>query len=131
MREFQAKKKMRRVLYSTGSLLALLALIGLMTQATWHVYQKEEESKQNKIEAEKQLADLEARQSVLNNTINDLQTPEGQDQAIRDKFQVAKPGEQVVVIVSATTSVAASTSDASALQKIWNGVVGIFENKKK
>lgn len=42
---------------------------------------------------------LEARRTILENDLKALQTPRGQEAAIREAFGVAKPGEEVIVLV--------------------------------
>lgn len=99
MKEYQRKKKIRRFLYSRLALCILLALILLIGRATWSVYKKEQGSGQNLHRATAELAALEAREKNLTEKIRRLKTPEGVEAEIREQFQVAKPGERMVVVV--------------------------------
>lgn len=99
MREYQRKRKIKRFLYSPLMLLALLALIALMGKATWGVYLKEKQSRMSLDRAAATLSSLEAREQRLTEKIERLKTLEGVEAEIREQFQVAKPGERMVVIV--------------------------------
>lgn len=103
MKEYQRKKKIRRFLYSRLALCVLLALILLIGKATWSVHNKERESAKNLHRATEELAALEARQTSLTEKIERLKTPEGVEAEIREQFQVAKPGERMVVVVEDKT----------------------------
>lgn len=99
MREYQRKKKIRQILYSRAALAALLLLIALLSRATWGVYEKERESRKYLERAETELAALAARENLLQDDITRLKTREGIETEIREQFQVAKPGERMVVLV--------------------------------
>lgn len=99
MREYQRKRKIRQALYSRPALAALLLLIALMGKATWGVYEKERESRKQLQLVEAELRALAAREDLLQDDITRLKTPEGIETEIREQFQVAKPGERMVVLV--------------------------------
>lgn len=99
MKEFQRKRKIRRLLYSRLSLLILFILIALVAKGTWNVYTKERDSRKQLERVEEELAALEARDAALQNKIDRLKTSEGIEAEIREQFQVTKPGERMVVIV--------------------------------
>lgn len=98
MREYKRKAKIRRFIYSPIALFVLILLIAFMGKATWSVYTKEKESRKNLINATAELAALEARKDNITKQIERLKTPEGVEAEIRGQFQVAKPGERMVVI---------------------------------
>ena len=99
MKDFKRKRKIRKLLYSKGVIAALLVLLVLLGKATWSVYSKEKESRRNLGRVENELAALQAREKSLRSDIEYLQTPEGVETEIREQFQVAKPGERMVVLV--------------------------------
>jgi len=66
--------------------------------------------------AKRQYLVLEARRQTLEANLAMLQTTHGQDAAIRTAFGVARPGEEVIVVVPAATT--APTSTPSWWQKI-------------
>jgi hypothetical protein len=52
---------------------------------------------------------LSSREALLTKHINDLNSARGQDAAIRTAFDVARPGEEVIVVVP-PTNIEATTS---------------------
>jgi cell division protein FtsB len=63
------------------------------------IARKEEIARHAVKDTEAQLAALQARQSVLQQNLNDLNTPRGQEAVLRQTYGVAKPGEQVIIVV--------------------------------
>jgi cell division protein FtsB len=61
---------------------------------------------------------LENRREVLEANLAAIETPRGQDSAIRTAFGVARPGEEVIVVVSPTAP--ATTTEPSWWQKIMD-----------
>ncbi|HEY4508621.1 MAG TPA: septum formation initiator family protein [Candidatus Paceibacterota bacterium] len=87
------------MLYSRTVLAALLLFIVLISKAAWDMYGKERESQRQLEAVENELAALVARENLLQDDLTRLRTPEGIEAEIRAQFQVAKPGEQMVVLV--------------------------------
>lgn len=100
MRDFQRKRKIRKVLYSKGVLFLLLLLLLFIGKATWNLYAKERESRANLTRVEAELQNLNLREARLRGDIARLEGPEGIETEIREQFQVAKPGERMVVLVN-------------------------------
>ncbi len=99
MREFQEKKRFRKYLYSKVAVVILIILVAFFSRAAWGVYLKEQASSANALRSASELKKLEDRQEVLNGEIGSLSTDEGVEEAIRAKYGVSKPGEQMIVIV--------------------------------
>ncbi len=99
MKDFERKRKIRKTLYSRGVLLGLLLVLIVVSKATFSLYTKERESQKNLSLAEANLSTLSLREARLQSDIARLKTSEGIDAEIRSQFQVAKPGEKMVVLV--------------------------------
>ena len=56
-----------------------------------------------------QYAALEERRAALEANLSALSTERGQDEAIRTAFSVARPGEEVIVVVPPATSTPTTT----------------------
>ena len=97
----------------------ILVLFGLWAVAD--IYMKERESSDLREQSEAQLNDLETRQDALNARIAALQTERGQEAALRDAYQVGKPGEGAITIVDkpASTSPVYGEDKRSWWQKIF------------
>ena len=99
MLEFQEKKKLRNILYSKVTLIAIFVILVFVARATFSVYYKQKVSGENLSKAREEIAELEKREKMLNSEIDRLKTDKGTEEEIRKKFMVGKAGEQVIVIV--------------------------------
>lgn len=89
----------QRVFNSRLSLLVLLALSIGLSFAVYDRYVVEREVNERRQDKEEDLRRLEARQAVLEERVNYLENEQGLEAEIRRHFDVAKEGEQVVVLV--------------------------------
>ncbi|MDD5318661.1 MAG: septum formation initiator family protein [Candidatus Pacebacteria bacterium] len=126
MREFQEKRTARRRLYSKTTAVILLILIVLVGRGTWNIYQKERESALAAARAKAELTQLQTRQADLSKKLTYIKTDAGVEEEIRQDFQVAKEGEQVFVIVDASTSEASSTGSGGWWGQIWHWGTSLF-----
>jgi len=124
MREFQERKNRKKKLYSIWSLLILLVVIFVLTRGVFGVYEKEKNTKIDLQHLELQKADLENRYDAISKEANTLQTDAGLETAIREKFDVAKKGEGVIVIVDKT--VEKQIPKKGFVDKVWDTVKGVF-----
>ena len=99
MLEFHERRKLKQFLYSKGTLVALAALAVVLGNASWNIYEKERASVARRAEREAELADLTERSAVLAAEIERLSTARGVEEEIRKKFEVAGPGEGVIILV--------------------------------
>lgn len=99
MRELQQKQRFKRKIYSLPSLVILLILVGFSVRGTWEILDKKRESEQYVRELKAESEDLALRQKNLESDINYLETEEGIDEEIKERFNVSRAGEQVVIIV--------------------------------
>ena len=121
MREFEHKRKVRRILSSPLVLLPLAVLLVFLVRGTWNIYVKNRDGIAELRLAQERLARIEERQSTLSAGIEKLNTESGIEGEIRDRFQIAKEGEEVIVIVDAESEQKQlPMSQESFLQKIWN-----------
>ncbi len=99
MIEFQARKQIRRILYSPLLLVILLVALLFFSRATYSLWQKYGDAKDMISLLEKEKSVLNAKQDNLAARVSTLKTDKGVEEAIREKFKVIKEGEGVVVIV--------------------------------
>ncbi len=124
MADFQQKRKIKKAVYSKISLVILLVIIIPLAHATYGIYQKEQLSSVNFNSAKKEYDDLKAREDMLNSEIGRLQTDEGIEEDIRNKFSVAKPGEQVIVIFDKEGT---SSVENHQKESFWQKLVSFFK----
>lgn len=79
-----------------GGLAAVTFWLVLMNVNIFH---KEEIARKASRDTQSQLASLQARQTTLQASINELSTLRGQEATVRETFGVARPGESEIVVV--------------------------------
>jgi len=100
MREFEQKKKIRRILYSRTVIFILFLGLVFMIQATWRIYKKAQVSKNNLDQVAEEYKRLGAREQKIRDSVDYLQTDKGVEAEIRSKFRATKEGEQVAIIIN-------------------------------
>ena len=99
MRNFQRKRGWRNILQAKPVLVFLG--IGVLFFA-WNIIGfvgKMEITKENKKMAEDKVAELEREKEKLSSDIAKLKTAEGMEESIREKFGLAKEGENLIIVV--------------------------------
>ena len=97
--EFRMRRIARRVIYSWP----VVALAGIITlwlgfsTARLYVQQRPLSQASKALEADVVAADTQTR--ALEERVRRLQTPAGVEEEVRDRFQVRRPDERVLVIV--------------------------------
>ncbi|MEI6057369.1 MAG: septum formation initiator family protein [bacterium] len=124
MLEFQQKRKLRKILYSPISLIALAVVAVVLVRGAWNVYEKESASRNYLDQARTELTKVTATQQDLAASVAALQTQQGVEADIRHKFRVVKPGEQIAVIVD--NSASDSTPVATSTSGFWAWVTHFF-----
>ena len=77
----------------------------------------------------KEVDNLKRRKEELENKIEMMKTPLGAEKELRSKFQVAKPGEEYVVIVEqeATSNKSSLGAKEKPIEKFFNFFKNIFK----
>ncbi len=117
MKELQQKQRFKKFLYSTPFLIVLLIVAFLLGKGAWGIVSKQYESGARLEELEEKNKMLRERQVNLESDIANLQTDEGVMAEIRAKFNAAREGEHLVVILD--EKVKATTTPPSALSQGW------------
>ncbi len=83
-----------------------------------NIFRKEEIARHAAQTTQAQLTSLKQRQQTLQRNINELSTERGQEATMRETFGVAKPGEEVIIVVPTK---AASTTPPQTFWQKWFG----------
>ena len=126
MREFQEKNKIRRIMYSKASLIALFVIIFFIGRAVLGVYHKQKISEENLLMDRKKVAELEKREKGLSFEIERLKSSDGIEEEIRKKFMVGKAGEQVIVIVDEAKSSTSVKIEERKKSGLWTRFTDLF-----
>ena len=120
MLDFVQKRKVRHIMYHKGTLIVLGLLVLLVLHSTWVIFQKKQESERLKNAALANVTELQTRDESLQAQIDRLQTPQGVEEEVRSKFNVAKDNEQMVVVVPNSDQDSSTTSEKTGFwAKIW------------
>lgn len=85
------------------------------------------DTKKKKDTVSTQINSLKGREANLQGNIDKLNTEIGTEEAIRDKYQLVKPGEKMVVIVDQDNKDDVANPQAPIVQKS-SGFIGFFKN---
>ena len=99
MKNFQQKSKFARILESKIFLFVLFVIIVFISFSVITLVIKAKETFKNKNIAEQKMTELQSQKEKLVKDIKQLNTENGIEENIRDKFGLAKDGEGVVVIM--------------------------------
>ena len=95
---------------------ALLTIAVWLVSLIWGLVEKAQVAVTKANDAKSQYQTLEERKAALQANVAALETERGRDAAIRTAFGVARPGEEVIVVVPPTP--ATPTTTVSWWQKI-------------
>lgn len=98
MEEFK-KKKMNTFWHSPLSLIVLFLIFMIFAYNMVGLFIKERETAKTKALILDKMNTLQEREKSLSLSIDQLKTEKGSEILIRDKYQVVKPGEKMLVIV--------------------------------
>ena len=129
MREFQEKRKFKKIVYSVW-LQAILGIIFLaLIFSAVKVYKKSRISVQKFQEIKEERAGLEKRNAELAAEVARLESESGREGEIRKRFDVAKPGEKIIVIVdknSEDVKINGAENKGGFFSRIWRWVKSWF-----
>jgi len=111
VRNFQDTKKRtpvyhgwRKVVYSWPAIVVVGLLVVFLGRATLRVYLGWDRLRLERNQTEAKYLELVRRQEALKIQVEKLKTQRGWEEEIRRNFQVAKPGEGVIILVGTSTN---------------------------
>jgi len=99
MFDFHQKRKLRTIINAPITLWVILALTIVVGWSAYVRFDIAMEMRDRRIEAEKQTAALALQKETLQKRVEYLSSERGMEAEMRRQFDIALPGEQVVVIV--------------------------------
>lgn len=100
MLDFHEKKRARRRLYSPLTFIVLAFLIVIAGRGAWGMYQTSRTADEALTKTREAYDALAVREAFLDREIDRLATEAGMESEIRERFGVAKVGEEVIVVLS-------------------------------
>ncbi len=119
MADYQVSQRKHRWFYSPIILIAMICVCVFFATNVVTLMRKNKDTRLLKDQASRELTELENRRQKLEADIASLESERGQEEVIRENFQVTKEGEGVVVIVDDTQkSEEVEEKEESFLEKI-------------
>lgn len=129
MEDFQRIKKIRKRIYSRTTFLVLCIITILIVKGTLGVIKKQKESEDDLLRARLYLKSLEKREAELSSSMSYLKTSQGVEREVRDKFSVARDGEEVILVIEEEGGEGVVKSDdRSIFTKISDWISQFFKN---
>ena len=121
----KGKRNNYKFWHSPIALVILFFVLVLFGYKIIDLVKKNKETADKKELALEEIDRLQKREQSLNKDISKLNTEEGKEEIIREKFQVAKQGEKMVTIVN-DDSKNSSGEDTKVSHGFWNWIKKIF-----
>ncbi len=98
MRKYQQKKKVKSILGSRLVLVVVSILTLLLLSSSYGLYTKKKRVATLRDQAKNELSSAEEKTVVLDGDIAEVDSPHGREKIMRQKFNIKKPGEEVIVV---------------------------------
>lgn len=102
MFDYHEKRKIKSWLFSKTAIAVLLIPIVFLSVSVLERYEKERDTREKRAERALELEEIEARAAALEARVEAAESERGIESEIRRRYDVAKEGEQVVVIIDET-----------------------------
>tara|TARA_B100000745_G_scaffold290137_1_gene228812 strand:+ start:17749 stop:18126 length:378 start_codon:yes stop_codon:yes gene_type:complete len=97
----QEKRTRYRIIFGRIGILVLLVTVAFFAKGVWGVYEKARFAREARDAARNELTNLTTRETALSSEIRRLETQRGLEEEIRQKYDVGRRGEQMIVLVDA------------------------------
>ncbi|MAZ67170.1 hypothetical protein CL652_00110 [bacterium] len=123
MLRIKEKHLLQKIIFGKAGLVALVIVFALFANGTWSVYKKASFARENRKMAEKDLTELRSREAALQAELNRLNTERGLEEELRQKFDVGRKGERLVVLVDAPDT---ELVTEFAKPTVWEKIIVFF-----
>lgn len=127
VQEFREKKTFRRLMESRLTLFFLVILVLVLSRSVFNIYMKERSAEIEKKSVLARAESLSEREAFLSKEVSKLKTENGIEQEIRDKYNVKRAGEEVIIIVDSTTTKQLEPIEKNFLGRVADWFQSIFD----
>lgn len=99
MANFQQRRDPLRLMWRRLAAVLLLLVVAIAVRGAWGVYEKSKESRILMVESQAKYDELSQREQELRADIAALRSEQGIEGELRERYDLAKEGEGVVVIL--------------------------------
>ncbi len=93
------QKMWHKIAFSWVTILSLVFVVFILTKGVFGMYQKNVRASERAQDALTELAKVEKREASLNKNLGHIKTSRGVEEELRRKFDVAREGEHLLVII--------------------------------
>ena len=115
MFDFYEKRKIRGIVYSWISVVILFTLALFMSMSAYGRFAVERETNQKLEVRESDLEALRERAAALEAKVEHLKNDRGLEEELRKRFDIAREGEQIVIIIDDETEDTENITNTSTL----------------
>ncbi len=127
MREFQERRVWRRIIFSRLAFVFISAALIFVFYSTVKIYLRSRETVSVNDAIRQKMEEMESKKNDLSAAITRLESAEGEEEEIRKRFPVQKPGEKSVIIVEENLKADSGVqSEKGFFQKIWQFAKDLF-----
>jgi len=129
MREYQDRNRRKKLIYSPAVLVGFFIILIFLLISLWGIFKKSQEALRLRKENMQEKEEILSRKVSLEEEVDRLASDAGKEEAIRKRFSVKKPGEEVLVILPSKDKNDDSSNDSKSnfFVKIWQGVKKFFK----
>lgn len=127
MREFSRKRQIWKKLYSIPFIIILFIILFFLVKGVWGIFKKSQYSERQKAAVESELVELQQKKQSIEERIHRLQTETGKEEEVRSKFDVAREGEKLIVIVEEEEVIPVIEKDHGLVGKFFTTIGSWFQ----
>ncbi|MBI5045755.1 MAG: hypothetical protein HZC14_01990 [Candidatus Niyogibacteria bacterium] len=127
MREFQTRKQIRHILV-WPLVIGLLVAVSWVSYAAIKEYLGVRNARAAREKVERELAEINQKRDTLENRMQELSSDTGMEKVLKERLNVAKPGEHLMVVVKDSGSANAKSSEGGGgfFSDLWAAIKRIF-----
>lgn len=118
MFDFHEKRKIRKILFSRPVIILLFAAGIFLSFSVYERYTVSVEMQKKLDERRAELEKLEMRAEVLNAKVEYLEDERGIEEELRSRFDVAREGEEVVILLDANNASATLMEEGVSSEEV-------------
>lgn len=122
---FQEREKARKIMYSKVSLLILFVVLIIVGRGAWSAHKKAETARSERNIALRHITQLETRNADMLASLEHFKNDSGIEEEMRQKYTVARPGEEIVVVVDDDVK-KGKNSEAVDKKSLWQRIIDFF-----
>ena len=99
MFDFYEKRRLRGIVFSRVTAGAVFIIAALLFVSAYDRYTAERDTREKRLTRAEELTTIRQRAAALEAKVRMIESERGMEDAIRERFDVSRPGEEVVVVV--------------------------------